>query len=268
MKTIIYYFTGTGNSLAAAKKIAVVLEDCELVPIGSLMETPGDIIPTADRVGIVCPVYFSGLPAMVAAFAGRLRLAGSGYLFAVVTFGGGLGAGSTLRQLDGIFRRHLSRGLDAGFTVKMPGNYILMYEPPAGEERHTVLAAADSEIARIADTIKQSRKQEFSCSFSERLVHPLAYTWFISRVHTEDRKFTVTDSCTSCGICAAVCPAENIDLVAGKPVWKHHCELCCGCIHLCPVQAILAGAKTEKWLRYRNPDVTVAELKIREENGL
>jgi flavodoxin len=30
MKTIIYYFTGTGNSLAAARKIAAVLEDCEL----------------------------------------------------------------------------------------------------------------------------------------------------------------------------------------------------------------------------------------------
>ena len=36
MKTIIYYFTGTGNSLAAAKKIAAALKDCELVPIASL----------------------------------------------------------------------------------------------------------------------------------------------------------------------------------------------------------------------------------------
>lgn len=267
MKTIIYYFTGTGNSLAAAQKIAAVLEDCELVPIGSVMETPGDVIPPADRVGIVCPVYFCGLPAMVAAFAGRLRLAGAGYLFAVVTLGGGVGAGSALRQLDGIFRRHLSRGLDAGFWVKMPGNYILMYDPPAGEERDAVLAAADGELARIAGTVKQSRKEEFSCSFAERLVHPLVYSWFVSRVHTEDRKFTVTDRCTSCGICAAVCPAENIELVEGKPVWKHHCELCCGCIHLCPVQAIQA-AGTERRQRYRNPDVTVAELKIREDNRL
>ena len=29
MKTIIYYFTGTGNSLAAARKIAAALGDCE-----------------------------------------------------------------------------------------------------------------------------------------------------------------------------------------------------------------------------------------------
>ncbi len=65
MKTIIYYFTGTGNSLAVAKKIAAVLGDCDLVPIASLQSTTADITPAADRVGIVNPVYFAGLPVMV-----------------------------------------------------------------------------------------------------------------------------------------------------------------------------------------------------------
>ncbi len=91
MKTIIYYFTGTGNSLAAAKKIAAALEDCELVPIASLQKTNGNIVPQAERIGIVCPVYFSGLPLMVASFAGRLDLAAVKYVFAVVTNGGGGG---------------------------------------------------------------------------------------------------------------------------------------------------------------------------------
>ncbi len=236
MKTIIYYFTGTGNSLAAAKKIATVIGDCELIPIGSLMDTPGRIIPAAERVGIACPVYFYGLPAMVASFAG-----------------------------DGILRAHSSRGLDAGFMVKMPGNYIRMYESPSGEKRDTLLAAADNAIARVADTVRQCRKQELPRSFLEQLIHPLVYSWFISRVHGDDRKFTVSEKCTSCGICVAICPAENIELVDTKPVWKHRCESCCGCIHLCPVQAIQAGTGTEKRLRYRNPDITVAELKIRKE---
>src|SRR5665647_2173411 len=56
MKTIIYYFTGTGNSLAVAKKIAAVLGDCELVPIALLQSTTGEITPAADRVGIVNPM--------------------------------------------------------------------------------------------------------------------------------------------------------------------------------------------------------------------
>ena len=53
MKTIIYYFTGTGNSLSAAKKIAAGLGDCRLVPVASLQDREGDILPEADRVGSV-----------------------------------------------------------------------------------------------------------------------------------------------------------------------------------------------------------------------
>jgi len=68
IKTIIYYFTGTGNSLAAAKSICTHLGDCELVSIASLAGTSGEIQPGADRVGIVCPVYDFGLPSIVAEF--------------------------------------------------------------------------------------------------------------------------------------------------------------------------------------------------------
>jgi ferredoxin/flavodoxin len=260
MKTIIYYFTGTGNSLAAAKKIAAALKDCEIVPIASLAKIVGDIVPQADRVGIVCPVYFSGLPVMVDQFAGRLDLSHAPYVFGVVTFGGS-GGSSALRQLDGILRKRQDRELDAGFMVKMPGNYVLMYSPPSGTKREKLLAIADEQIADIAGAVGRSGKRQLPSSFFANLIHSLMYPRFASRVHDDDRKFSVSDACTSCGTCAAVCPAGNIGLVAGKPVWKHHCELCCGCIHLCPVQAIQAGRGTEKRQRYRNPTVSIAELK-------
>ena len=38
IKTILYYFTGTGNSLAAARGIARGIENCELVSIASAGE--------------------------------------------------------------------------------------------------------------------------------------------------------------------------------------------------------------------------------------
>ena len=53
MKTIIYYFTGTGNSLTAARKIAAGLGDFELSPVTSLQDTRLDIVPQAERVGII-----------------------------------------------------------------------------------------------------------------------------------------------------------------------------------------------------------------------
>ena len=260
MKTVIYYFTGTGNSLAAAKKIAAELGDCGLVPVASLQDTKRDILPEADRVGIVCPVYFTGLPVMVASFAGRLDLSGSHYTFSVVTFGG-FGGSSALRQLSGILKKRPGWGLDAGFMVRMPGNYILMYESPAGKKRERILAAADGQLETIVQAIKNSVKTAPGYSPLARLVHLLWYPRFASRVHDNDRKFSVDDTCTSCGTCAAICPAKNIELVGGRPVWKHHCELCCGCIHLCPAEAIQAGKKTAGRIRYSNPEVNDADFK-------
>ncbi len=262
MKTIIYYFTGTGNSLAAAKKIAAALDDCELVPIASLNETSGDIVPPAERVGIVCPVYFSGLPVMVAEFAGRLDTAAVRYVFAVVTNGGG-GGSAALQQLNSTLRKRPGRILDAGFAVTMPGNYILMYSSPEGKKQEEILRKADEQIAGITGPVARCENQALPSSLVSRLLYSLLYPRFKSHVHSDDKKFTVGDTCTSCGTCVAICPAHNIELVDKKPVWKHHCELCCGCIHNCPVQAIGAGPATEKRLRYRNPEITVAELIVR-----
>jgi len=260
MKTIIYYFTGTGNSLAMAKKMAAVLGDCELVPVASLQNTTGDITPMADRVGILCPVYFTGLPLMVASFAGRLDLSRSPYTFSAVTFGGS-GASAALHQLDNILKMRQGRGLDAGFMVKMPGNYILMYSSPAGKKQEALLAMADKQIADIAGFVNRCETLKLPSSLPARLVHILMYPRFASHVHDDDKKFSVNDNCTSCGICAAICPAKNIELVEGKPLWKHRCELCCGCIHLCPAGAIQAGSHTASRQRYRNPSVSIEELK-------
>ncbi|PKL60261.1 MAG: 4Fe-4S ferredoxin, partial [Methanomicrobiales archaeon HGW-Methanomicrobiales-4] len=205
MKTLIYYFTGTGNSLAAAKKIAATLVDCTLVPIASMKETPGDIVPDAECVGIICPVYFTGLPAMVASFAERLDLARVRYVFSVLTNGGG-GGKSALAQLDEIIKKRSGRGLSAGYSVVMPGNYILMYEPPTGIKQERILTSADAELRKISEDIALCKEQPLPRSLLSWLLHTLMYSWFISRVHNKDQNFSVSDECTSCGICAAICP--------------------------------------------------------------
>jgi MinD superfamily P-loop ATPase len=60
---------------------------------------------------------------------------------------------------------------------------------------------------------------------------------------------------------AAVCLVHKIEIVDGKPVWKHHCELCCACIHLCLVEAIQYGQKIRRRGRYRHPSLTTADMK-------
>jgi ferredoxin len=264
MKTIIYYFTGTGNSLAAAKKIAAGLGDCELVPIASLKGTKGDITPQADRVGIVYPVYYWGLPAIVASFAGRLNLLHSQYTFSVATQKGMAGS-SALRQLDGILKKRHHPGIDAGFVVNMPGNFILLYSPPEGTKLEQILLEADKKLSDIAERIRRGEHLRLPYNPGIQLLTALTYNWSVSHIPEKDRKFSVNNECTSCGTCVAVCPVGNIELVEGRPVWKHHCTLCLGCIHFCPVEAIQGGPRTAARPRYRNPAVSIKELKA--QNG-
>jgi Fe-S-cluster-containing hydrogenase component 2 len=51
-----------------------------------------------------------------------------------------------------------------------------------------------------------------------------------------------------------------------RPVWQHHCELCCACLHFCPAEAIqlniLRGTKGRG--RYRHPDLKVDDMKAQQ----
>jgi flavodoxin len=64
MGNIVFYFSGTGNSLKVAKAISKELENCEIVS----MSGPFDLTKTYDSVGFVYPTYFWGLPKRVIEF--------------------------------------------------------------------------------------------------------------------------------------------------------------------------------------------------------
>lgn len=262
MKTVIWYFTGTGNSLAAAKQIAAALGDTELVPIASLKDTPGKIVPAADRAGIVCPVYDAGLPVIVKELAERLDIGAVPYAFGIVTLGGtGI---SALHQLNAILLRGCRRKLDAAFAVKMPGNFPPLAVPPSGETKDAILRNADADLAAIAVAIQKGQAMPPGFSPLSSLMRTLIYPPFARHVHECGTRFLAEDTCTSCGTCAKVCPVGNIVMEKGRPVWLQKCELCCACLHFCPVEAIqlnfFRGTKGRG--RYRHPDLKAEDMKI------
>jgi ferredoxin len=266
MRTTVYYFSGTGNSLAAARKIASILGETDLIPIASL--TGQEKIPVPDgRVGIISPVYDMGVPAIVGEFLTRLSVRSSTYLFAILTYGG-TGA-AALHLINTRLREHTGRELDAGFMVPMPGNFAPLHVPPTGEKVKQILASADLKLQSIGEQIKQEVPVRPGLSPVSSFLQWLIYGSFVKGVRSSDENFTVSATCTSCGICASVCPTANITIPEGRPVWHHHCELCCGCLNFCPVQAIdfniLLGTKGRG--RYHHPAISVADMRVRKGLG-
>ena len=261
MKTVIYYFTGTGNSLAAARKLAASLGDCELMPIASLADTPGKIVPAADRVGIVCPGYDSGIPVIVKVFAERLDIGAVPYAFGIVPMGS-IGV-SALHQLNSILEGGCKKKLDAVFAVKMPGNFPPVGIPPAGKKKDEILKNADAELTAIAIAIRNRQSVPPSFAPVSSLLHYILYRPFSKNVHGMSTSFSVEDTCTSCGTCKKVCPAGNIRMENDRTVFPDRFELCCACLNFCPVEAIqlnfLRGTKGRG--RYRHPDLSIEDMK-------
>lgn len=264
MKTIIYYFTGTGNSLAAARNLGTALGDTELVSIASLRETEGEISPDCDRIGIVCPVYDCGVPVVVAEFAERLDTSKAKYMFSLVTFGG-MGV-SALHQLNGIFKKREVKTPDAAFVLTMPGNFTPLHKPPSAEKKADILAKAEVRLDEITAAIRDGKKVSPKFAPLSSLAKLITYGPFCKNVHESGANFSVSDECTLCGICEKVCPVENIKIADGKPQWDHKCELCCACLHFCPVEAIQLNVMkgTEGRGRYLHPDLKISDMEIQQ----
>jgi ferredoxin len=86
------------------------------------------------------------------------------------------------------------------------------------------------------------------------LVHALTGGRSGDSVSEEDRIFSVTGTCTSCGACMAACPAGNIEMVGKIPAWNNHCQLCLACIRTCPAQAIRVGDKKPVGCSHGKPE--------------
>ncbi|MBN1822859.1 MAG: EFR1 family ferrodoxin [Endomicrobiales bacterium] len=257
MKTIIYYFSGTGNSLKVAKDVAEELGNTEVLPIAKALK--GQVRTDADAIGVVYPVYMWGLPLMVAEFLKRFENTGNKYFFCVATFGGDPGAANL--QVSRILAEKGIK-LSSGFGVKMPGNYIPLYGAYSQAKQDAMFRKGKEKAKIIADTVKEKKEQKIEQGnwFMNSILSKFLYPVSAPRIPMMDEKFRVKPECNSCGICFKVCPASNIKLEAGKPVWQHKCQQCMACIQLCPVYAIEYGNNTEGRKRYRNPAVRVDEL--------
>jgi ferredoxin len=173
---------------------------------------------------------------------------------------GKTGASAALSQLDNILKSGPGkRGLDGAFSIRMPGNNIIMYDSPDTESLKKILMASESRIKEIGEMVKTGKKVPPQWSPFATLVHHLMYPWFINHVHGADAKFSVDDRCNGCGTCARVCPVDNIRIENDRPAWLHHCEQCMACIQYCPTNAIQAE-KTEGRKRYHHPGITIDDL--------
>ena len=242
------YFTATGNSLYAARRIGG-----ELRSIPQLMKQER-IELADDAVGIVCPVYCGEMPGMVRRFLEKAEIR-TDYFFFVYTYG----------MSESVAKNHAAdavqkAGLTLSYinTVEMVYNYL-----PGFDMKDQIRKGGKKKIderlericgdigRRVEKTVRVGAFRKAGMSFlhsvGERIMIPEAAQSFI-----------VTRSCDHCGVCAKVCPAENI-IVEDRVRFEDHCEVCFACVHNCPKNAIHLESEKSS-IRFRNEHVTLQDL--------
>jgi len=250
---MIFWFSGTGNSLRAASELARCTGDrmvamADAVHRGEFSYTLG----AGEPLGIVVPVYYWGIPAMAHTFLSRLTFADGqkpDYVYAVLVAGGS--ACNAIKQI----KDHIE--VDYFTELLMPDNYILMYDMKDKDEIKVNLKKAESDIGKIYNAIRRRERMQRGSApgiLSEILTKKVYKRYDKRRV---TQPFHVLgDRCTSCGKCAELCPDRIIELRDGKPVWTaEKCDQCLACLHRCPTEAIQYGDKTLKRRRYCHPSI-------------
>jgi len=256
METSIYFYSGTGNSLWTARKIAGLLGRSELISLNQRQRPSpaGD----AERIGLVFPVHIWGLPSPVIEFLKALKAGSGQYLFAVAVNAGQVAA--TLIQMQKLLRaghHHLA----SGFSVDLPSNYIPWGGAISRDKQRKKITAALQKIERIAGVVRNKENlPPEKGAFWQNPILSLMYRKSFPHVPGMDKSFWVDEKCRDCGICAKLCPAENIRIMDGRPVWQHRCEQCFACIQWCPEEAIQHGRSTLNKKRYHHPDISLADM--------
>ncbi len=282
MSTEIYYFSGTGNSLALARDVARKT-DGKLISIPTVMDKES-IKTDADVIGIVYPTYYEpygGVPLIVRRFVSKLENLHSKYVFAICTYGSA--SVLALNYLDKIIKSRDGK-LAAGFTVNMPHN---MAGPAINnlQKQKKMFHVWKENIEFISNYINARKEGRFDTPnvligkayvLIKLIFTPLIFLFkpltlqHLKRYSNSslfydellpfmDRSFQTNVKCVGCGNCSQICPVGNIKMINERPSWNHQCEFCLACFHWCPKEAIISS-ELKSTIRYHHPNIKISDM--------
>ena len=244
---MIIYFSGTGNSSYCAAKISS-FTTIPITDANHLIKGGKNGGFTSDEPYVFgAPTYSWQMPHIFTAFLKKSTFSGNKNAYFVMTCGDDIGnAGKYNKALCD----ELGLTYKGTAAVKMPENYIAMFDSPSLERSLKIIKASDKTLEEISRVIADggtltAENGGIAGKLKSGIVNRMFYALCV-----KSKSFYADSKCTSCGKCEKVCPANAVKLVDGKPHWGEGCTHCMACISYCPTEAIEYGKKSVGKRRY------------------
>lgn len=250
--TVNFYFTGTGNSLYAAKQL-----DAENYSIPQVMRREERVF-SSERIGVVCPIYGHEMPKMVKDFL-RQATFDTDYLYLILTYGKQHGGAAELAQA---YLESVGKKADYITTVLMVDNFLPAFDM---NEEMALDKHIDEQMAAVREALLRKEHGVQKAALKNKLAHKGYLAMVKNAPETIWADFVVTKECIGCGICTRICPAGCIRLENQRAIHTgENCQACYACIQACPKLAIRFGERIGKepnpHARYRNQQISLTEL--------
>ena len=184
---IVFYFTGTGNSLAVAKHIGG-----DLISIANVADLKNQSYED-DVIGIVFPIHWLTVPKIVRRFLGNVQFKAN-YTFAIGTCGNMPGAAMKSAQ-----KLAQANGNSFNYTnyLRMLDNYLPLFDVDS-ELKKLPGKKVSENTAIIADDIRHRKHMQVTASLGFQLLTGI----FNTTVSPEKKakNYLINNRCNTCGI--------------------------------------------------------------------
>lgn len=247
MKTIIYYFSGTGNTEKVAKNYQKYFEDqnieCQLERIEHIDNIKEINVEEYDFIGFGYPIHAFNAPKIVLEFAKKLKKCkGKKNYFIIKTSGEPL----KLNNISSIKLKKILKKKNLILTNEyhycMPYNIIFRHSDYMA---YKMWKYASSLIPIDCQEIIDKKPVKLSKFFMGSFLAWIFRIEFIAG-KINSKHYKINDKCIKCMRCVRTCPTGNITIEDGKIKFGKNCIMCMRCSFFCPTNAINIGM-FEKW---------------------